>query len=98
MPGIIRPYKASDRLPVRKIYGMDEFARPRLLAKYPSYGEYLADEMSYYPDLEFASSFHPLGVAVYQKLGLTLLGQFEWKLHNGFEWVKVIENIFGRRL
>lgn len=213
MPGIIRPYKASDRLAVRKIYGMDEFARPRLLIKYPRYSEYLEDEMSYYPDFEpeslfvaerdgnvvgallgavdtqrfelffqqkirrmllwrglrgaygwpgwlpavlrtewrnrgitapqidrnqypahlhigviakyrrqgigtalmeryasylhsngipgyhlYASSFHPLGVAFYQKLKLTLLGQFEWRLHDGFGWVKVIENIYGRRL
>ena len=50
MSRIIRPYQPSDRLAVRAIYGMDEFARPRLQQKYPRYGEYLADEMSYYPD------------------------------------------------
>jgi GNAT superfamily N-acetyltransferase len=213
MPGIIRPYKSSDCLAVRKIYGMDEFARPRLLIKYPRYGEYLADEMSYYQDFEseslfiaeqnghvvgallgtvdtkrfeliyqrkirwrffwrgllgaygwpgwlpsvlrtewknrdihapivdrikfpahlhigvlpeyrrqglgtalmerfadylrarnvsgyhlFASSFHPLGVAFYQKLGLTLLGQFEWRLHDGFGWVYVTEKIFAKQV
>jgi GNAT superfamily N-acetyltransferase len=192
---------------------MDEFARPKLLEMYPKYREYLADEMSYYPDLEpeslfvaeikgqvvgallgavnterfeqayhkrirpmlarrflagaygkpgwlpaflrtewanravktdlvdrslypahlhigvlpafrrqglgtnlmvkyaeylhscgipgyhlFASSFHPLGIAFNQKLGLTLLGQFDWKLHTGFEWLNVTEAIFAHRL
>jgi len=43
MPGIIRSYTPADRPAVRRIYGMDEFARPRLQQKYPRYGEYLAD-------------------------------------------------------
>ncbi len=192
---------------------MDEFARPRLQQKYPHYGEYLADEMSYYPDYEpeslfvaeingevvgallgavdtvrfeqvyqrrirplllrrtlmgaygwpgwlpalvrtewagrgieapkvdrkqypahlhigllpecrrqglgtqlmqsyaaylrglgvpgyhlYASSFHPLGVAFYNKLGLETLGQFEWLLHTGFEWLAVTERIYAQRL
>lgn len=46
----------------------------------------------------YVSSFHPLGVAFYRKLGLEALGQFEWKLHNGFEWQTVTEYIFGLRL
>ena len=213
MDSSIRPYQPSDRLAVRAIYGMDEFARPRLQQKYPRYGEYLADEMSYYPDYEpeclfvaevegrvagallgavdsgrfeqiyqrhirllllrrtlsgaygwpgwlpavlhtewagrkikalkvdraqypahlhigllpewrrqglgtalmqfyeaylrqqgvpgyhlFASSFHPLGVAFYCKLGLECIGQFDWRLHTGFEWLSVTERIFARRL
>lgn len=213
MPVTIRPYQLSDRKAVRTIFGMDEFARPKLLQKYPRFSEYLADEMSYYPDYEagslflaetngqvvgtllgaietekfervypqrihpklvqrglvggyewsgwlpailytewaerkvsapkvdhiqypahlhigvlpewlrmgigtalmqryaeyvkerdvpgyhlYASSFHPPGVSFYLKLGLDLLGQFEWRLHTGFEWVNVIERIFGKRV
>ena len=213
MPGIIRSYILTDRPAVRKIYGMDEFARPHLLQKYPHFGEYLADEMSYYPDHEpeslfvaevggqvvgallgavdtgrfeqvyrqcvrplllrrglsgaygwpgwlpailrtewagkqieapevdrnqypahlhvgilpewrrqglgkelmqcfaaylrqrgipgyhlYASSFHPLGVAFYYKLGLELVGQFDWRLHTGFEWLTVTERIFARKI
>lgn len=189
---------------------MDEFARPKLLTRYPRFKEYLADEMSYYPDYEpeslfvsevegqvvgvllgavdtgryeivyrkkirpmlirrflagaygipgwlpailrtewanrainadfvdrilypahlhigvlpafrrrglgtrlmaeyaeylqsrhihgyhlFASSFHPLGVAFYQKLGLNLVGQFTWRIHTGFEWMSVTESVFA---
>jgi GNAT superfamily N-acetyltransferase len=211
MVGIVRPYTPADRPAVRTIYAMDEFARPKLQQKYPLYGEYLADEMSYYPDFEpeslfvaevdgqvvgallgavdtgrfeqvyrsrirprllcrmasgaygwpgwlpavlrtewagrkikapkvdrakypahlhigilpewrrqslgkelmaryaaylrqrgipgyhlYASSFHPLGVAFYNKLGLDLLGQFDWRLHTGFEWQVVTEKIFAR--
>ena len=210
---MVRAYLPSDRSAVRMIYGMDEFARPDLQQKYPRYSEYLADEMSYYPDYEpeslfvtevdgqvvgallgavdtahfeqvyrqricplllrrtlagaygwpgwlpailrtewagrrikapdvnrsqfpahlhigilpawrrqglggqlmqryadylrqrgipgyhlYASSFHPLGVAFYHKLGLELLGQFDWRLHTGFEWLAVTERIFARRL
>jgi ribosomal protein S18 acetylase RimI-like enzyme len=213
MPLIIRPYIKSDRPAIRKIYGIDEFARPQLLQKYPQYSEYLADDMSYYPDFEpeslfvaeskgqvvgallgaidtkrfeqiyqrqirsrlllrlvtgvygwpgwlpailytewaerkviapkvecsqypahlhigilpewrrrgigtalmmqfaeylkmngipgyhlYASSFHALGVAFYQKLGLELLGQFDWQLHTGFGWMNVTERIFGMRI
>lgn len=46
----------------------------------------------------YASSFHPLGVAFYRKLGLEVLGQFEWRFHNGLEWMTVTEHIFGLRL
>ena len=213
MPGLIRSYTRADRPAVRRIYGMDEFARPHLQQKYPRYGEYLADEMSYYPDFEpeslfvaevdgqvvgallgavdtgrfeqvynqrirplllhhllrgaygwpgwlpavlhtewagrhvqapkvdraqfpahlhigilpawrrqglgtmlmqryedylrqrgtpgyhlYASSFHPLGVSFYEKLGLACLGAFDWQLHTGFEWQSVTERIFARRL
>ena len=213
MPGLVRDYTLADRPAVRRIYGTDEFARPRLQQKYPGYSEYLADEMSYYPECEpeslfvaefagqvvgallgavdtrrveqvyrqrirprllyrmlcgaygwpgwllallhtewagrqvqapevdlerypahlhigilpewrrqglgsalmvryetylrqrgvsgyhlYASSFHPLGVAFYHRLGLELLGQFDWRLHTGFEWLAVTEMIFGRKL
>lgn len=198
---------------MRRIYGEDDFARPRLLQMYPRYGEYLADEMSYYPDYEpeslfvaevdgqvvgalqgavdtylfeevyrqrirpllvrrclagaygwpgwlpailrtewagrqikapgvdrsrypahlhiglltewrrqglgtqlmerftaylrqrgiagyhlYASSFHPMGVAFYEKLGLELLGQFDWRLHTGFEWLEVTERIYASKV
>lgn len=46
----------------------------------------------------YASSFHPLGVAFYRKLGLEDLGQFEWRLHDGLQWQTVTEHIFGSRL
>jgi GNAT superfamily N-acetyltransferase len=213
MSAIIRLYSQDDRQELRKIYGMDEFARPKLLKKYPLFGEYLADEMSYYPDYEpeslfvadldgqvvgalsgctdtrrfetiyknkvrrrlllrvisgvygwpgwlpailytenvdrevrapkvdrdlypahlhisilpewrrqgigtalmegfedylksksipgyhlFASSFHEQGVAFYDKSSLTLLGEFGWRLHTGFEWVNVIEKIYVKRV
>jgi GNAT superfamily N-acetyltransferase len=211
MQVIIRSYNQKDRPSVRAIYSMDEYARPKLSARYPGFGRYLADEMSYYPDFEpeslfvaevngrvagallgavdtgrfqiiyrkrirsmiihrllagaygkpgwlpailrtewvnravkagfvdrkqypahlhigvlpiyrrqglgsmlmtafsdylhslsipgfhlFASSFHPLGIAFYQKLNLTLLGQFDWRLHTGFEWLTVTESVFAR--
>jgi GNAT superfamily N-acetyltransferase len=57
MPGIIRSYTPADRPAVRRIYGYDEFARPRLQQKHPRYSECLADEMSYYPDYEPESLF-----------------------------------------
>lgn len=209
----IRSYQPEDRPAVRQIYGMDEFARPRLAQKYAGYREYLADEMSYYPDHEpeslfvaevdgivvgalqgaidtgrfervyqrqirprlrmrcltgvyglpgwlpavlltewaerkvvapkvdrvlypahlhigllpawrrqglgtalmdrfavylrqrgvpgyhlYASSFHPMGVAFYNKLGLELLGTFDWRLHSGYEWVNVTERIYAKKV
>jgi GNAT superfamily N-acetyltransferase len=209
----IRLYTPTDRTAVRRIYGEDEFTRPRLLQIYPRYGEYLADEMSYYPDYEpeslfvaevdgqvvgalqgavdtdrfeqvydqrirpllvrrclagtygwpgwlpavlrtewagrqvkapnvdreqypahlhigllpnwrrqglgtdlmeryaaylrqsgipgyhlYASSFHPLGVAFYEKLGLELLGQFDWRLHTGYAWLNATERIYVQRV
>jgi GNAT superfamily N-acetyltransferase len=213
MPVIIRSYAHKDRSYVRAIFGMDEFARPKLIASYPRFSEYLADEMSYYPDYEpeslfvaevegqavgallgavdtgkfeniyrtrirpllirrlltgaygkpgwlpaivrtewanrevkagfvdrslypahlhigvlptyrrqrigsklmtaygeyllslgnpgyhlFASSFQPLGIAFYQKFELKLLGQFDWRLHTGFDWLTVTESVFARSL
>lgn len=46
----------------------------------------------------YASSFHPLGVAFYRKLGLQQLGQFGWRLHTGYAWLNVTETIFGQKL
>jgi GNAT superfamily N-acetyltransferase len=46
----------------------------------------------------YASSFHPLGLAFYRKLGLEELGVFEWHFHNGQEWLLVTEMIFGQQL
>ncbi len=79
MPGIIRSYTPADRPAVRKIYGMDEFARPRLQQKYPLYGEYLADEMSYYPDYEPETLFvaEVAGQVVGALLGAVDSGRFE---------------------
>jgi GNAT superfamily N-acetyltransferase len=212
-PVAIRPYRPADRPGVRTIYGQDEFARPRLMDRYPRMSENLADSMSYYTDVEpesslvavsqnrvvgallgavdtarceevykrrirpllirrclggaygwpgwllsllrtewagrrthypdidlkaypahlhigvlpawrqqgigtalmqayaealrwrkvsgyhlYASSFHPLGVAFYRKLGLEVLGQFPWRLHTGEGWLSVTELVFGLRL
>ena len=57
MVGLVRAYLPPDRPAVRMIYGMDKLARPRLQQQYPRFSEYLADEMSYYPDYEPESLF-----------------------------------------
>jgi len=46
----------------------------------------------------YAASFHPLGMAFYQKSGMEILGRFEWRFHNGYRWLPVTETVFGRRL
>jgi hypothetical protein len=46
----------------------------------------------------YASPDHPMGVAFYQKMELDVLGQFEWRLYSGFEWVVVSEKIFVRNI
>ncbi len=45
----------------------------------------------------YASSFHPMGVWFYYKLGLTLLDAFDWPLHTGIRWIEVTELIFAKR-
>ena len=45
-----------------------------------------------------ASSFHPMGVAFYTKIGLEIIGQFEWRFHNGYRWMDVLETRFARYL
>jgi len=207
----VHPYQPQDRADGRAIYGMDEFARPQLMQKYPRMSRYLADSMSHYFDHEpqstfvaeaegrvvgallgaldtekcestfrrqirpllfrnvilgrygwpgfllsifkthlaylqlkvpqvdlgtypahlhigllpdwrrkgigsalmdtfesylqgqnvpgyhlLASSFHPQGVAFYRKLDLEELGDFQWRLHDGFRWLDVTETIFGK--
>jgi GNAT superfamily N-acetyltransferase len=46
----------------------------------------------------YASSYHPLGVAFYQKLGMAELGEFTWRHHNGRVWETVTERIFAQTL
>jgi GNAT superfamily N-acetyltransferase len=46
----------------------------------------------------YASSFHPMGVAFYRKLGLIEIGSFQWRFHNRAEWLVVTETIFGKTL
>jgi GNAT superfamily N-acetyltransferase len=46
----------------------------------------------------YVSSFHPLGLAFYRKLGLDDLGQFDWRLHTGYKWITVTESVFGKNL
>jgi SAM-dependent methyltransferase len=63
----IRPYRATDRPGVRQIYGQDEFARPRLMGKYPRLSQYLADEASCYftdyePESLLVAKFPPASV------------------------------------
>ena len=155
----MRPYRVIDRLAVRAIYGIDEFARPCLQQKYPRMSEYLADSMSHYTEYEPASTFvakvqgkvvgallgaidtarcermyqqriRPLlirrclsGVygwpawllpilrtewasrhTLFPKVDLRRypahlhIGQFEWRFHNGLEWITVTEHIFGLQL
>ena len=53
----IRPYQPQDRVAVRTIYGMNEFARPQLLQKYPGMNPYLVDSMSHYLDQEPDNTF-----------------------------------------
>jgi GNAT superfamily N-acetyltransferase len=210
---IVRPYQPTDRPAVRRIYGDDEFARPKLQERFPRMSTYLTDSMMHYYDLEperifiaeadgevvgallgaidterterryhrkvkplllkrtlsgtygwpawlwadwlthlaglrietpevdltqypahlhvgvlpdwrrmgagsalmtayestlrslnipgyhlYASSFHPMGVAFYQKTGLEIIGQFKWRFHTGFDWIDVLETIFAKKL
>jgi GNAT superfamily N-acetyltransferase len=46
----------------------------------------------------YASSFHPMGVAFYRKIGLETIGQFQWRFHNGCRWLDVVEIVFAKRL
>jgi GNAT superfamily N-acetyltransferase len=46
----------------------------------------------------YVSSFNVLGLSFYKKNGLQLLGQFDWRFHDGEGWRIVTETIFGRRL
>jgi len=46
----------------------------------------------------YASSFNWKGVAFYRKLGLEVLGQFHWRLHDGERLRPVTEIVFGMAL
>ena len=45
-----------------------------------------------------ASTHNWKGMAFYRKLGLEVLGQFNWKLHDGVKLRTVTETIFGQQL
>jgi len=53
----VRPYRGADRDGVRRLAADDEFERPRLLARYPKWGDYRADGLSRFYDLEPESCF-----------------------------------------
>ena len=46
----------------------------------------------------YVSSFHPLGLAFYRKLGLDDLGQINWRFHTGYKWITVTEFVFGEKI
>ncbi|MGD9675136.1 MAG: N-acetyltransferase family protein [Candidatus Bipolaricaulia bacterium] len=54
---IVRAYGASDREAVRRLAADDEFERPCLLARFPKWGEYRADGLAHFYDLEPESCF-----------------------------------------
>jgi GNAT superfamily N-acetyltransferase len=50
-------YRGADRDGVRRLAANDEFERPRLLTRYPKWGEYRADGLAHFYDLEPESCF-----------------------------------------
>ena len=54
---VVRPYRPSDRDAARRFDAEDEFARPRLIEKHPRMGDYCADGLAHYRDLEPESCF-----------------------------------------
>lgn len=46
----------------------------------------------------YVSSYHEAGVSFYRKIGLEELGQFQWRFHDGFNWLTVTEHVFVRDL
>lgn len=54
---IIRRYRSSDREAVRRFAAADEHERPALTAKHPGLGEYRADGLAHFYDLEPESMF-----------------------------------------
>ncbi len=46
----------------------------------------------------YASSYHDKGVAFYRKTGLTEIGTFRWRLHDGSRWQMVVEHVFVKDL
>ncbi|MDD5265059.1 MAG: hypothetical protein PHU43_09525 [Candidatus Bipolaricaulis sp.] len=53
----VREYRGADRDGVRRLAADDEFERPCLLARYPTWGEYRADGLAHFYDLEPESCF-----------------------------------------
>ncbi len=43
----------------------------------------------------YVSSFHPMGVLFYQKLGLKTIGKFKWNFYDGLRWQIITELILG---
>jgi GNAT superfamily N-acetyltransferase len=54
---LIRPYRKSDRQDVRQFAAHDEHERPQLSARYPGLGQYRADGLAHFYDLEPESLF-----------------------------------------
>ena len=54
---LIRPYRESDREAVRQFAADDEHERPELLKKHPRLGQYRADGLVHFSDLEPESMF-----------------------------------------
>lgn len=54
---VVRPYHPTDRDAVRCLAANDEFERPSLLARCPKWGEYRADGLAHFYDLEPESCF-----------------------------------------
>jgi len=54
---VIRAYRESDREAVRQFAANDEHARPQLAAKHAGLGEYMADGLAHFFDLEPESMF-----------------------------------------
>jgi GNAT superfamily N-acetyltransferase len=54
---VIRPYRQSDHSAVRQFSAADEHERPELLKKYPRLGDYRADGLAHYYELEPESCF-----------------------------------------
>ncbi|MDD5646845.1 MAG: GNAT family N-acetyltransferase [Candidatus Bipolaricaulis sp.] len=54
---VVRPYRPTDRHAVRHLAANDEFERPCLLARFPKWGEYRADGLAHFYDLEPESCF-----------------------------------------
>ncbi len=54
---VVRAYDVSDRDAVRCLAADDEFERPCLLARFPKWGEYRADGLAHFYDLEPESCF-----------------------------------------
>jgi GNAT superfamily N-acetyltransferase len=46
----------------------------------------------------YASSYHQQGVSFYRRMGLTELGEFGRRFHDGYCWLDVSEHVFVRDL